>query len=82
MKAGSFIPVYADTQLLSYIREAQGATRFLIVLNLSHRPCYFKPTTQAFKGTIVVCTSSALEGQQVSGVIVLEADEGIIVKLE
>ena len=82
LKAGSFIPVYADTQLLSYIREAPGATRFLIVLNLSHRPCYFKPTAETFKGTIVVCTATELEGQQLSGVIVLEADEGIIVKLE
>jgi alpha-glucosidase len=80
--AGDFAPVYADNQLLSYVREADGHPRFLIVLNLSHRPCHFKGNTEKYPGTIEVSTVPELEGNIVGDVIVLEADQGIVVRLD
>lgn len=80
--AGEFVPVYADHQIISYIRETEGSPRFLVVLNLSHRPCYFRTNTEDFKGTIEVCTAHELEGHVVNGTINLEGDEGIVVRLE
>jgi alpha-glucosidase len=80
--SGAFALVYADHQLISYIREASDGGRFLIVLNLSHRPCYFRTETGEFSGTIEICTSCELEGNYVTGVIPLEADQGIIVRLQ
>lgn len=82
LTVGDFRPVYADIQLISFVREAPGVSRFLIVINLSHRPCYFRPVDSEFKGTIAVCTAPELEGTRVGGVIVLEADQGIVVKLD
>ena len=79
---GEFIPVYADNQLISFLREIKGMSSFLIVLNLTHRPCYFKPPAPGFQGTIVICTAPDLEGCRVEGVIALEPDMGIIAKLE
>ena len=79
--AGAFVPVYGDHQLISYVREVQGADRFLVVLNLSHRPCYFKPPTGEFNGTVELCTAHELQGERVSATIPLEADLGMIIRL-
>jgi alpha-glucosidase len=80
--AGDFVPVYRDHQMMSYMRQLEGYTRFLVVLNLSHRPCYFRSPSQDFRGTIEICTAPELEGQNVSGTIALEGDQGIVVRLE
>jgi alpha-glucosidase len=79
---GEFVPVYSDTQLISFVRHHPGATRFLIVLNLTHRPCYFKPSSAEYAGTIAICTAPELEGQNFNGVVALEADQGMIVRLD
>jgi alpha-glucosidase len=81
LNAGDLVAVYADHQLISYIRQAEGATRFLVVLNLSHRPCYFRPA-EAFTGSIEICTAYELQGNAVSGTIAMEADQGMIIRLE
>jgi hypothetical protein len=78
---GDFVPVYADHQLISCLRQAAGSPRFLIVLNLSHRPCYFRTSTEALKGVVEICTAPELEGRTVSGTIPVEGNEGVIVRL-
>jgi alpha-glucosidase len=82
LKTGSYIPVHADPQVISFIRQASDSDRFLIVLNLSHRPCYFTPKHPEVKGMIVLATVPELEGQPVSNKIYLSGDEGIIIKLD
>ncbi len=77
---GRYIPVHADQQMIAYIREA-GETRFLIVLNLSHRPCYFRSGSTPLEGTIEIATTLELEGTSVGNDINLSGDEGIIVRL-
>jgi alpha-glucosidase len=78
---GNYKPVYADTQALAYIRQAQGERAFLIVLNLSHRPCYLKLQHMEIKGIVVLATSQEWEGTPVSSNIQLGGDEAIIVAL-
>jgi alpha-glucosidase len=82
LSRGEFVPVYADTQLLSFLRQHQNAPRFLIVLNLTHRPCYFKPGTDEYHGTIIICTAPELEGHVFEDGFALEGDQGMIVQLD
>lgn len=81
LSVGSYIPVFSDIQLIAYIREAE-AQRFLIVLNLSHRPAYFRAEDQNIKGVVVVSTYLEREGLTVNDTIMLSGDEGVVVKLE
>lgn len=81
LHAGSYAPVHADTKMIAYTRTAED-TRFLVVLNLTHRPCYFKPEHETFRGTILVSTYTEREGLPVTGSINLNGDEGIVVRLE
>ena len=78
---GDYKPVYADTQSLAYLRQAPGDKAFLIVLNLSHRPCYITLKHLAIDGTIIFSTSPALRGLTVNERIDLSGDEGIIAEL-
>ncbi|MBT1702245.1 alpha-amylase family glycosyl hydrolase [Chryseosolibacter indicus] len=82
LSVGSYTPVYSDHQMIAYIRKAEGSPAFLIILNLTHRPCYFRQKQTSYTGTIVVSTSPELEGTAVEGTISLSGDEGIIIKLK
>ena len=66
---------------MAYICQAPSEKSFLIVLNLSHRPCYFKIQHMHIKGTVVLATAQELEGTSVTEIINLGGDEGIIVQL-
>lgn len=82
LSVGDYSPVYSDNQMLAFIREVEGHQRFLILLNLSHRPCYFKPQHFSFKGKVLIATFPEREGTVYSNTISLSGDEGIIIKLE
>jgi alpha-glucosidase len=81
LHVGRYIPLYADQQIISYIRRAEEGPAFLIILNLSHRPAFFWQKETTYKGIIVVATAPELEGTFVEGIISLGGDEGIVVKL-
>ncbi|MCE7063776.1 alpha-amylase family glycosyl hydrolase [Dyadobacter sp. CY326] len=78
---GSYAPVYADQQLIAYIRE-WGNDRFLIILNLSHRTAYFKPKSTTYKGTVVLGTEFERGGMQIENIITLGGDEGLLIRLQ
>ena len=78
---GDYKPVYADKQSLAYIRCIPRGNEFLIVLNLSHRPCYLNIEHMTINGTIIFSTSPELHGTKVTARIQLSGDEGIIVEL-
>ncbi|KQS26799.1 alpha-amylase family glycosyl hydrolase [Dyadobacter sp. Leaf189] len=81
LNIGAYSPVYSDQQLVSYTREF-GDEKFLIILNLSHRPCYFKPRNNtSYKGTIVLGTETERVGMQVEDIITLAGDEGLLIRL-
>lgn len=83
LNIGRYIPVLADDQAISYIREIEGEeiSRFLIILNLSHRPYYFKGGQTPLNGRIEVSTSPELEGLIMEGTIGLSGDEAVIIRL-
>jgi alpha-glucosidase len=79
---GDYKPVHADKQSLAYIRQAPNEKSFLIVLNLSHRPCYINLQHIQIKGKVVLSTSPELHGSLITERIQLSGDEGMIVELE
>ncbi|PKV75113.1 alpha-amylase family glycosyl hydrolase [Pontibacter ramchanderi] len=77
---GSYRPVVATGPLLAYLRYT-GEQRFLILLNLSHKPCHFAPEHFSFEGTIVIDTLPEREGGKVRKHVSLSGDEGMIIRL-
>ncbi|GAB3893442.1 alpha-amylase family glycosyl hydrolase [Spirosoma agri] len=82
LMVGDYIPVHADTQLIAYIRQFDTDSRFLIVLNLSHRPGFFKAKDSSLKGVVEIATTPEWEGNPVGSTIGLRGDEGILVRLD
>ena len=80
-QTGKYTPVFADKQLIAFIRE-NDLDRFLVVLNLSHRPAYLRPKDEVFEGEIVLSSEPERTGLRVENTILLSGDEGIIVRLE
>ncbi|WP_242918622.1 alpha-amylase family glycosyl hydrolase [Pontibacter liquoris] len=81
LNVGTYAPVYSDQQMLAYTRN-HGDTCFLILLNLTHRPCYFRPAHYSFSGKIELATSPELEGTVVSNTVSMGGDEGYIIRLQ
>jgi alpha-glucosidase len=79
--AGRYAPVYSDRQMIAYSRQAEGEDQFIVILNLSHRPCYFNPQNIRFKGKIEISTSPDLEGQELEDNISIGGDEALVVRL-
>ncbi|GAB4024864.1 alpha-amylase family glycosyl hydrolase [Spirosoma koreense] len=82
LMVGDYLPVYSDNQLIAYIRQLDGHPRFLILLNLSHRPGYFKAKDSSLHGTVELATTPEWEGNRVGDTISLSGDEGILVRLD
>jgi alpha-glucosidase len=82
LAVGNFTPVYSDHQLIAYRREFKEHPKFLVVLNLTHKPCYFRQRQALYKGTVVLCTSPELEGSRIEGTFSLSGDEGYVIRLE
>lgn len=79
---GDYKPVHADHQALAYIRQAANEKAFLVVLNLSHRPCYLNIQHIRISGTVIFSTSPELKGAPVTERIQLSGDEGMIAELK
>lgn len=82
LKAGDYIPVLADSQVMAFIRQTTGEARFLIVVNLKHGPCYFRPQHLSLSGIIEVATDPDMEGLRVKDELNLSGDEGVIIRLD
>ena len=78
---GDYKPLYSDSHSMAYVRHAPGEKAFLIVLNLSHRPCYIN-IQSAISGKVILTTSPELEGTRVNSKMQLGGDEGMIVELD
>lgn len=79
LSTGNYHLVFSDSQMIAYTRQLEGHASFLIVLNLTHRPCYFKYN---FRGTVTVAVSPELEGLHLQDEINLDGDEGLVIRLE
>jgi alpha-glucosidase len=79
---GHYRPVWSDHQMIAYTRQTEGHSSFLVVLNLTHRPCYFRPVHFHFSGRVVLDSYPEMEGQVLHDLINLNGDEGLIVLLD
>jgi alpha-glucosidase len=79
---GSYKPLFSDNQVIAFFRQSEGKPGFLIVVNLSHRPCYFTPEHFNMEGKIEISTSPEMEGTPVKDSISLSGDEGVIIRLD
>lgn len=80
LHVGDYQPVITSGPLVAYTREKDGK-KFMVVLNLSHKPCTLKEEHQHYTGKIVLATDPEREGEAVKGSINLYGDEGILVEL-
>jgi alpha-glucosidase len=82
LHVGQYRFLFADRYGIAYLREHENEDHFLILLNLSHRPCYFS-FTQEFHATAVLGTAQSLEGERIDGNhFTLSGDEGVIFRLQ
>jgi alpha-glucosidase len=81
LRLGEYHPLYADHQLISYIRKVEDSDAFIVVLNLTSRVAFFKYGDMRFKGKIEVSTAEELEGQEVSDSFTLSGDEAIVIRI-
>lgn len=83
LQLGSYQPIHTDEQIISYLRSYEGEGRFLVILNLTHRPTSFSPAHFYWHGTIVVDTLLRRLGEQVgSESLTVQGDEGLIIRLQ
>ena len=79
LAVGPYASVRADGDTLAYTREREGR-RFLVVLNLGHRPRTF--TSTSIEGRLVLSTHLDRDDERVAGALELRGDEGVIVGLD
>ena len=77
---GDYVPVLTKGNIIAFQRIHKDR-KYLVLLNLSHRPGIFRPEHVDYAGTVVLATDPEHEGVQVGQNISLSGDEGIIVLL-
>ena len=82
LSLGEYIPVFADNQMIAYVRYMEGCDAFLVLLNFTHRPCYLKQSNSNFSGTVILSASGDQEGNHVTDTITLDGDEALIIRLD
>lgn len=80
LSVGSYVPVVTQGDLVTYLRVYEGR-RFLVVLNLGHRPASV-PLEQFGNGTVVVATDARREQKRVHGRLIMTGDDGLVVLLD
>ncbi|GAA4427875.1 alpha-amylase family glycosyl hydrolase [Pontibacter saemangeumensis] len=80
LHVGYYVPAPTKGTIISFQR-IHKEQKFLVLLNLSHRPSLFRPEHASYAGKIVLATDPEREGRQVEKNISLSGDEGIIVRL-
>lgn len=76
--AGSYRRFLADDHIFSYLRR-DGEEVFLVVLNFCHDPCSFD--LGHFQGEVQLSTFMGVETAEVSGTLLVRANEGLLIKL-
>jgi len=82
LNQGTYTPISSTDQLIAYRRDSPHGDSFLIILNLTSRPCRYRQTDLLLKGQVVVATAPELEDTPIEADIYLSGDEGIVVRLE
>ena len=78
---GDYAPVGTEGGIIAFTREAEGR-KFLVALNLDHRPGFLTPSHSDIRGVVIVGTSMSREGARVEERVELAGNEGIVVLLD
>ncbi|SEL78525.1 alpha-amylase family glycosyl hydrolase [Parapedobacter koreensis] len=82
LNKGTYMPVYSNDQLIAYRRDSPDGDSFLVVMNLTPRPCRYRQTGEPIlSGQVIVATSPELENTHIGENIYLSGDEGIVARL-
>ncbi|QPH40175.1 alpha-amylase family glycosyl hydrolase [Pedobacter endophyticus] len=81
LKYGIYRPVLANSQLLAYIRQAENAPGYLIILNLSDSPAPFLPPVN-LSGEIIFSTNDAGVGEFLTQGFEMGANDATIVEIK
>jgi hypothetical protein len=71
----------SDGDVLAFMREAEGGSRFLVALNFGPRPALLLLDSVG-EGQVVIATESRRESERVSGRLVLTGDDALVVRLD
>ena len=77
---GTFLPVIAEGNMLSYMREYSGK-KFIIALNLGASEEKCTPKLQSWKGKVRVATHKELQGKEIREIIYLGPNQGVVVEI-
>jgi alpha-glucosidase len=81
ISVGTYTPLNVEGDLLAYKREARGR-RFLVVLNLGHRPAQLSLSESDASGEVVLATERRRQGERVEGRVNLMGDDAVVVRLD
>lgn len=81
LSSGNYVTIHSDNQMIAYMRNSEGHASYLIVLNLTHRPCYFRKEGFSFEGIVEIAATREVEGMVVKDNISLDGDEGLVIRL-
>jgi alpha-glucosidase len=81
LSIGDYLPAAQHGDLLSYRRQFDGATRFLIILNLGPEGALFHDLAVPQQGRVVLSTHLEREAELFKGEVELRGDEGLIIEL-
>ncbi|MCL4638144.1 MULTISPECIES: alpha-amylase family glycosyl hydrolase [Olivibacter] len=83
LQYGNYVPIFSDQQLIIYKRALEGYPTFLIALNLTPRPAYFKQQGKTvLKGEVILATTPETEGLSLEEEIYVGGDEALVIRLE
>lgn len=82
LRSGTYRPVFADHQLLAFVRLSPKGDPFLVILNFTPRTTYFRPKSFGFDGHIEISTFPELEGQAVVNQLPVGGDEAFVIRLK
>lgn len=77
---GSYTRIHSDSRMIVFKRQAGDHDGFLVALNFSHSPCYYKSATD-WNGTVEIAAYPEAEGTLIGNTINLGGDEGIVIRL-
>lgn len=78
---GTYRPLVAEGNLIAYVRE-HGDSRWLVALNLGPGPCQLSLGAMPAGGQIAIATERRRENERVTDRLVLNGDDGVVVRLE
>jgi alpha-glucosidase len=82
LSIGDYQPLPEHGDLLSYRRQFDNGTRFLIILNLGSEAVVFHNPAAPIRGTVALSTYLDRESELFPGHIAVRGDEGLIIELD